>query len=259
MSPGRYIALGSSMAAGPGVTPRAAGSPWRAGRSARNYPHLVAQDLGLELLDVTYSGATTADILTESQAGAAPQITAVGADAALVTVTIGGNDVGYVPLLMAAGVPRPLRRLPLLSAKVAELLDPASRDTALDQVGASLRAVGSAARQRAPQARVVFVDYLTLLPPDGPAAPLSKAEADLGRRVAARLADITAAAAADTGCELVSAAAASRDHHAWSAHPWTVGAGFPLSFLYGRPAPFHPNAAGMRAVADLLIAHLRTG
>ena len=52
------------MAAGPGIRPRAAGSPLRAGRSARNYPHLVAERAGLNLVDVTYSGATTANILT---------------------------------------------------------------------------------------------------------------------------------------------------------------------------------------------------
>ena len=48
------------------------------------------------------------------------------------------------------------------------------------------------------------------------------------------------------------AADASRDHHAWSADPWTTKPtryGLPLP---GRPVPAHPNAAGMRAVADLV-------
>jgi hypothetical protein len=113
-----------------------------------------------------------------------------------------------------------------------------------------LREVGTAVRQRAPRARVVFVDYLTLLPPDGvPAPPLSAADADLGRHVAACLEDATAAAAAATGCDLVRAGQASKQHHPWSADPWTVGAGWPLPW---RPAPFHPNATGMRAVADLI-------
>ena len=162
--------------------------------------------------------------------------------------------MGYVPLLMAASLPRLARRLPGIGARLRELLDPAARDDALDKVGASMRRIGETVRAKAPQARVMFVDYLTLLPPAGqPAPPLSEGEAELGRRVADRLAAITAAAAADTGCELVPAATASRDHHAWSSDPWTVGAGFPLSFLRGKPAPFHPNAAGMRAVADLVI------
>jgi lysophospholipase L1-like esterase len=245
-----YVALGSSMAAGPGIQPRAKGAPWGSGRSSRNYAHLVAQRLNLDLVDVTFSGATTANVLAERQRGAPPQIDALNGSEALVTITIGGNDVGYVPLLMAASLPVPARLIP----NIRGLLDRDARDEALGQVGDSLCAVGAAARRRAPNARVVFVDYLTLLPPDGhSAAPLSRADADLGRHVAARLEESTVAAAQATGCALVRAGQASREHHAWSQDPWTVGAVLPLPW---RPAPFHPNAAGMRAVANLVAAHV---
>jgi lysophospholipase L1-like esterase len=248
----RYVALGSSMAAGPGIRPRAKGAPWGSGRSARNYAHLVAQRLDLDLVDVTFSGATTANILAERQRGTPPQIDALDGSEALVTITIGGNDVGYVPVLMAAALPRAVRILPNIRA----LLDRDAREQALAQVGDSLRAVGAAVRRRAPNARVLFVDYLTMLPPDGLSAPpLSPADADLGRRVAARLAELTATAAQATGCELLRAGQASREHHAWSSDPWTVGPAWPLPW---RPVPFHPNAAGMRAVADLLTAQLGT-
>jgi hypothetical protein len=67
------------MAAGPGIRPSADGAPFRAGRSARNYAHLVAQRLGLDLVDVTYSGATTANVLTDPQNGAPPQTDALEA------------------------------------------------------------------------------------------------------------------------------------------------------------------------------------
>ena len=241
----RYVALGSSMAAGPGIRPRAKGAPFFAGRSARNYPHLVADRLGLDLVDVTYSGATTANVLAESQPGAGPQIEALDGTEDLITVTIGGNDVGYVPLLYAAGLPRFVRALPL----------PGSRGfRSMDDVAESLRTVGRSLRQRAPEARVLFVDYLTLLPPPGTAAPpLSDADAATGRHAADELAQATAQAAADTGCGLVRAAEHSVAHHAWSAEPWTTGWGLPLP---GRPAPLHPNAAGMRAVADLVVAQV---
>ncbi len=251
----RYVALGSSMAAGPGIKPRAPGSPLAAGRSARNYPHLVAQRLSLDLVDVTYSGATTAHILRDRQHGAPPQVDALDGSEELVTVTIGGNDAGYVPLLFAATMPSVLRKLPVLGGALRELLDPAARDEALDRVGASLRDVGRALRGRSPRARILFVDYLTLLPPPGtPAPPLAADVAELGRHVAQRLAALTAQAAQATGCEVVPAARASEDHHAWSAQPWTIGAG---SFLPWRPKPFHPNAAGMQAVADLIVARLQ--
>ncbi|CAM2743432.1 hydrolase [Mycobacterium intermedium] len=250
----RYVALGSSMAAGPGIRPRATGAPWPAGRSARNYPHLLAARLNFELVDVTYSGATTAHILSDRQHGAPPQIEALDGSESLVTVTIGGNDVGYVPLLTAASLPNFTRHLPLLGARIGELLDRAARDAALAQASDALCEVGAAVRRRAPQARVLFVDYLTILPPTGEsAAPLSNADADLGRHVASTLERLTAEAASSTGCESVGAAAASRDHHAWSAEPWTTKPGVPLP---GRAAPLHPNAAGMRAVAELVAAQL---
>ena len=249
----RYVALGSSMAAGPGIPPRAKDAPWRAGRSAANYPHLVAQRLGLDLVDVTYSGATTAHVLTDRQHTAPPQASVLDGTETLVTVTIGGNDVGYVPMLTAAGLPRMTRSLPLLGDRLRELLDPAARDRALVLLDESLKEIGRTVRQRAPKARVLFVDYLTLLPPPGQdAPPLSGIDAALGRRVAATLERLTSEAAATTGCELVRAAEASRAHHAWSAEPWTTK---PTRFgvpLPGRPVPVHPNAAGMRVVADLV-------
>lgn len=247
----RYVALGSSMAAGPGIRPSAAGAPWQAGRSARNYPHLVAARFGLDLVDVTYSGATTAHVLRDRQNGAPSQIDALDGSEALVTVTIGGNDAGYVPLLMAGALPRFTRSVPLLGPRLRALLDPDARAAALTDVADALVEVGRAIRRRAPQARVLFVDYLTLLPPDGvAAAPLPEADAALGRHVAARLERLTGEAAAETGCGWVRAAQASLSHHAWSAEPWTTRPGLPWP---GRPAPLHPNAAGMRAVADLVV------
>ncbi|MCV7421084.1 SGNH/GDSL hydrolase family protein [Mycobacterium yunnanensis] len=250
----RYVALGSSMAAGPGLRPRAANAPRLSGRSAINYPHVVAERLSYDLVDVTFSGATTAHVLSERQRGTPPQIDALDGSETLVTVTIGGNDVGYVPLLVAAGLPRWVRSVPVVGPTVRSRLDVAARDDALAVVGDSLTAVGAEVRRRAPAARVLFVDYLTLLPPKGIRAnPLPEDACETARRIAATLARLTADAAAATGCEVVSAAAASREHHAWSPDPWTTRFGLPVP---GRAAPLHPNAAGMRAVADLVVAWL---
>ena len=250
----RYVALGSSMAAGPGIRPRVPGSPRGAGRSQRNYPHLVADALGLDLVDVTYSGATTAHVVSESQRGTPPQISALDGTETLVTVTIGGNDAGYVPMLFAAGLPRWMHSIPLLGSRLRDLLDPSARYLALAEVSGALIEVGQQIRRRAPQATVLFVDYLTLLPEHGAAPPLRDADVTLGRHIATTLEKLTADAAAATGCGLVRAAEASRDHHAWSTAPWTT---LPARFVLpipGRPAPLHPNAEGMRAVADLVVA-----
>jgi lysophospholipase L1-like esterase len=219
-----------------------------------NYPHLVARRLGYDLVDVTFSGATTAHVLNESQRGHPVQVDALDGTESLVTVTIGGNDVGYVPYLFAAGLPGFATSLPLLGRVLRDMLDPAARDEALAHVGAALAAVGAEIRRRAPDATVLFVDYLTLLPPPGVSAPpLSDARVEMGRHIADTLKHHTETAAAETGCGLVRAADASLAHHAWSAEAWTTRFGVPTP---GRAAPLHPNAAGMRAVADLIVGRL---
>jgi hypothetical protein len=85
----------------------------------------------LSLTDVSCGNATTDNILTTPQKDHPPQIDAVTPDTKLVTITIGGNDVGYVPLLMAAALlPRPARLLPPIGA----LFDRRRRQQALDEV-----------------------------------------------------------------------------------------------------------------------------
>jgi hypothetical protein len=71
---------------------------------------------------------------------------------------------------------------------------------------------------------------------------------DVGRRLEAA----TAEAARTSGADLIQASSASRDHHAGSAQPWVSGWEFGQAFGVG-VAPYHPNAAGMRAVANLLL------
>ncbi|HWR85903.1 MAG TPA: SGNH/GDSL hydrolase family protein, partial [Rhodoglobus sp.] len=91
-----YVALGDSYAAGLGLDPVAGDQPAAACfQSAGNYPHRVAEALGLDLDDRTCSGAVTADIRDRSQSGAPPQSDTLSADTDVVTVTIGGNDLGF--------------------------------------------------------------------------------------------------------------------------------------------------------------------
>ena len=106
-----------------------------------------------------------------------------------------------------------------------------------------------------PRAAVLlFVDYLTILPPQGDdrGGPPPAEVAEWGRAIAARLATTTQAAAEAADCEYVAVSAVSASHHAWSASPWTRR--FHLSLRGG--APYHPDAAGMAAVAELVLATL---
>ena len=73
-----------------------------------------------------------------------------------------------------------------------------------------------------------------------------------GREVARRLGETTARLARETGVRHADVPRLSRAHHAWSAEPWTRR--FHLSLRGG--APYHPNATGMSAVADLVVSTL---
>jgi lysophospholipase L1-like esterase len=220
-------------------------------RSSVNYAHLLAERLGLHLTDASRSGETAAQI-ADGRPGRPAQLEAVTADTRLVTLTCGGNDVGYIPRLTLASLPRPLQELMGVRRCIAEIGDTA--DERFEALACSFDRILTGVRRRAPQATVVLVDYLTLLPPDEDTAadPLPAAVASRGRQTAEQLAAETAKAATRAGCDYLAASSASRDHHAWSAQPWTMG--FRLSPRGG--AAYHPNAAGMRAVADLLVAAL---
>ncbi len=185
--------MGSSFAAGPFLGARSRGSPRPAGRSAINYAHLLAGRLGLELTDVTYSGATAAQLLKGQPGAGAPQIAAVDATTDLVTITCGGNDVGYLPRLTYASAPWPIRRRANEYAHLG--------DRQLDELNSTLDLLTDAVRRRAPRARLLLIDYLTILPPD-PETPTGRLPAEVaawGRGVAARLTEETRAAADRAG------------------------------------------------------------
>jgi lysophospholipase L1-like esterase len=255
ISPGsRFVAMGSSFAAGPGIGRRAPGSPRAAGRSSANYAHLVARRLALELDDVTFSGATTQDILAATAAGRPAQIDAVTPATKLVTLTGGGNDVGWAPRILLSSLPRPVRAIPPVRRQLDSYADPDLTEQRFGTLRENLLKIAAEVRRRAPESRLVFVDYLTVLPPDGttPTGVLPAGVAEWGRAVARRLSGITRDVAAQSGSVFVAASAASANHHAWSATPWTRR--FHLSLRGG--APYHPNAAGMAAVAELVAAAL---
>lgn len=244
----RYVAMGSSYAAGAGIGALAPGTPQRCGRTVNNYPRLVAARLGLDLADVSCGGATTAHVLGPWNE-LAPQIEAVTRETRLVTVTIGGNDIGYVRNLAMASCGKGMGREPAAGQPCPSVAWPQAADYAA--VRRHMEEIGRQVRRRAPQARLVFVDYLRIVPEAGGCAqvPLGPAQADAARASFAALALATAEAARAAGAMLIAAGKLSRKHHGCSAEPWAVGAP-------GQPAPWHPTAAGHKAIADALVAKL---
>ena len=201
-----------------------------------------------------FSGAVTQDILAAAAAGRPAQIDAVTPETKLVTLTGGGNDVGWAPRILLSSLPRPVRAIPPVRRRLDSYADPDLTEQRFGTLRDNLLKIAAEVRRRAPESPLVFVDYLTVLPPDGTTATgvLPADVAEWGRAVARRLSGITRDVAAQSGSIFVAASAASADHHAWSATPWTRR--FHFSLRGG--APYHPNAAGMAAVAELVAAAL---
>jgi hypothetical protein len=249
LGPGsRYVALGSSYAAGPGIE---VGQHSACKRSAHNYAHQLAAARHWNLVDVSCSGATTANILRKGQyPGVGPQLQAITADTSVVTVTIGGNDLDYVGQLGAASALNRLLKAPggRSAAGRGAGAEPAPPGpAAYDRLRHSLVDTVTAVRSRSKHAVVVFVDYLGVLGPNAAtcaAVPLTPAEARSVRAELEHLDATIAQAAADTSAVLVRAGAAGAPHGACSASPWVTGV--------SAPTPFHPNLAGMTAVAGLI-------
>src|SRR3954451_19569335 len=93
----RYVALGDSYAAGPVIPIQL--PPFGCLKSSNNYGHLAEQQLRFpEFADPTCSGAKT-EHMTQTQdvdpGPNPPQFDSLTADTKMVTLTIGGNDIGF--------------------------------------------------------------------------------------------------------------------------------------------------------------------
>ena len=112
--PKTIVALGDSFAAGPLIPPQVDERPYGCLRSSLNYAHQVAAALALQLTDVTCSGASTKHmwethgvspdaelseygipVLGPEHPGNPPQLDALRPDTDVVTLQIGGNDIGF--------------------------------------------------------------------------------------------------------------------------------------------------------------------
>jgi hypothetical protein len=240
---GEYIALGSSFAAGIGLGQRAHDSPIQCFRTVGGYPTLVAKKTGMRLVDMSCSGSTTKHILFGGQLLLGPQLAAIGPATKLVTITTGGNDVGYIGDMMVAS--GNMGRLGAWWHGDIEPADARPYDVVTDNLITIINSVG----QKAPSAKILIVNYPALLPPNGRCSALgiSKEQADISRDVAQQLVLATKRAADQSGAQLVDIAKASMEHDVCSKVPWVNGASVKAG------TAFHPNSTGAAATADTIV------
>lgn len=261
MSPYRQIAaLGSSFAAGPGIQPVADPA---AMRSSRNYPHLLADRLGARLVDLTVSGATTATILHTSQvtttgAQYPPQVHGLPADADLVTVTAGGNDLQFVASMLFEAWSATDPHSPIVTMMAAQFPHgiPVPTTSTVEAMAQGLADIVGEVRARAVDARVVLVDYLTVVTnatTTGDHWPLSPQQTASLREIQDGIAQGYRIAAHRTDVQVLRASELSLNHALGSDEPWVFGF---QPTLETTAWSFHPNEQGMTAVADALVEFL---
>jgi lysophospholipase L1-like esterase len=251
-----YVALGDSYTAAP-LTGTNAGAPIGCLRSRNNYPHLVADRLGLVLDDVSCAGATIPSFGSTQPTPSGtnpPQYDALGPDTRLVTVGIGGNDIGFTEIVRTC-----LAALPF-GTPCRDRWTAGGTDQLRDRVDALAPALAGVLREvhrRAPDARVAVVGYPSLLPTSGfgcyPFVPISPGDVSYLRGVLTALNTRLERSAAAGGALYVDTAGPSAGHDFCQAPgvTWVEGL-VPLAPAY----PFHPNATGSAGLSRAVVSAL---
>ncbi|GAA4891265.1 SGNH family lipase [Tessaracoccus lubricantis] len=233
-TPIAYDALGDSFAAGTG-----AGTPLdMCARTAAAHPQLLSGRMQLQLDDLAAcAGADLADI--------AGQLTALDADTALVSISIGGNELDWITgvQLCASGIPG-------LCDGVVQ-----AGQAGAAALTAPLAQLFAAVRLHAPNAQVVVTGYPRFFSPEYgdfsgtyqgvPFTLTTASQAGLNSVTDALNASLATAAAA-AGVDFVGVADRFVDHGVNAPSPWITGA--------DSMAPLHPTSQGQRAYAAAITA-----
>jgi lysophospholipase L1-like esterase len=261
---GSYVALGDSYTAGLGVAKRT-GAIAGCGQSTGSYPYLVARRLRLDLTDLSCSSATIADMTAAQPTGQGTnpaQLSALSSGTALVTVSIGGNDIGIIGIVTKCAE---LDLLPaLIPGRGSSTLTPCQdyyTSGGSDQIRQRIQAVSghladtlAQIKSRSPRARVYVVGYPDLLPTGGGGCggTLGITNGDIAflDQEELRLNGVLREVAHAAGDGYVDTYTPSEGHDACSApgSRWLE----PL-LTSGPAAPLHPNAAGEQGMADAVV------
>ncbi len=251
-SAGRYVALGDSYTAGPGI-PVTRVDPIGCQRSTRDYPALLAAALQIrDFTDVSCTGARTGNMTAAQQVPLgtnAPQFDALHPDINLVTLTIGGNDIGFADIFQTCAR---LSAINPLGNPCERQATAGGTDIYAQRIAATAPKVAQVLqgiRERSPRATVLLVGYLRLLPPTVgcyPVFPIARGDVPYLDGVQQRLIAMLADQAGDHGAVFVDVYAGSLGHDACQLPgvKWVEGTA-PTSPAF----PVHPNALGMEAVA----------
>jgi lysophospholipase L1-like esterase len=254
-----YVALGDSYAAGPLIPLQL--PPYGCLKSSNNYAHLAAPQMGLPLTDPTCSGAETGDMTSPQNVSPGPnppQFDSLAKNTKLVTVQIGGNDIGFSEIIKNCESTSPQGH-PCQDHYVTASGDEISQR--IQATAPKVAAVIQGIHDRSPKAKVYVVNYLPIFPeqplapglPEGcyPQIPVAWADVPYLRAKEKELNQMLADQAAANNASLLDTYSLGIGHDACQppALRWVE----PLVPV-NAAAPFHPNLFAMRAEAQLLAA-----
>jgi hypothetical protein len=188
-----------------------------------------------------------------------PQFDRLTPTTTLVSITIGGNDIGFSGIAEDcfsqnnSGTPCQDRYVTASGDEISQRIQ---------ETRPKVDAVLQGIRQRtSPTTRILVVNYAAILPHTGntgcwPVVPISDGDVPYVRSKQEELNAMLADSAAANGAQLVDWYAASVGHDACQLPgiKWVEGAA-PTNAA----APVHPNLLGMIGAADLVVAAARAG
>lgn len=271
---GEYVALGDSYSSGEGAWDYEEGTDFddrddlwpfnddeedhnRCHRSENAYSQIIAHDNDFAggFTFVACSGATSEDLETENDqnTGEDPQLDALDDETSLVTMTMGGNDLGFADVVKDCIVNGEggVSFIDTCQEKHDERIE-----EELPQLMEELIDYYEQIQEQAPNAQVVIIGYPPLFDPEvgDSLGNLLFAEDMLWmNEQAAELNAMLAEAAEEAGIQFIDPTEAFAGHGIGSDDPWfnDLDLGGP-GFSVADPSSFHPNAAGHAAIAELI-------
>ena len=246
----KYVSLGSSFAAGPGVKDVADNSPDNCWQSDQNYARKLSQRLNLHLIDGSCIGAKLSDIA--SPISIYSQMENIQSDTGLVTLLAGGNDLGYLARLMTASCENLVKQGKV--HKTIPCLEMPEFPDIVDYKNTEyhLNIITNAIIEKAPDAVIVLIDYATVLPltPLCDLTPMDTKYAIESNYIKGQLEGILERVSTRNGTLLIKASEITRDHNVCSEEPWIrdyKSAEWGMTTL-----PYHPTYEYMLAITDAL-------
>jgi lysophospholipase L1-like esterase len=184
----------------------------------------------------------------------APQFDRLTSQTKVVTIGIGGNDIGFTEIVENCASASPFGH-PCRDRYVVNGRDEIS--ARIQATSPLVAAVLQGTHARSPKARVLFVNYAAILPDSGPGCwpqiPITEGDVPYVRAKQKELNAMLATQAAANGAELVDWYTASIGHDA--CQPPVIRWVEPVVPV-NAAAPLHPNLGGMMGASNLLVTAL---